>query len=70
MTAADWLPVVVTAAIQIIAIAYVYGRLSQRVEDHHRRTDALEAWKHEDAEPMLNDHETRIALVESKSHRP
>lgn len=69
MNAETWLPVIVTAAIQIIVAAYVYGKLSQQVVDADRRMNSLEKWQRDDVEPVLSDHAERIAIVETKIQR-
>jgi len=56
----EWLIFFATLGIQIIACAYVYGKLSRSVDSHDKSIDGL--WS------RVNDHGERISHLEGR-HR-
>lgn len=54
--------VITTGVIQAAAVAFVYGKLTQKVSDHYRRLGELE--KDQDRQwEKINSHGERIAAV-------
>lgn len=63
-----WVPVVVSALVQLLLGAYVYGKLSNQVDNSSEdikelKTDGDTQWK------AINKHGERISTLEGKSHR-
>jgi len=58
-----WLPVIVSAVINLVIGIYVYGRLTERVSGHAREILELKG-KDEAQDRILSDHGERIARLE------
>jgi FlaG/FlaF family flagellin (archaellin) len=60
-----WAPVAITAILNLVLAAFVYGRLTQSVSAQEQRVGALESdsgqiWK------KLSDHGERLTAVETQ----
>jgi len=60
---APWVAVVITVAIQIAAISYSYGSLSQRQQDFDHRLQVIETNDREQAR-QLGESASRLARIE------
>lgn len=63
-----WIPVAVSALVQLLLGAYVYGKLSNQVENHSEdikelKTDGDTQWT------AINKHGERIATIEGAAKR-
>lgn len=61
---APWVAVVLTVTIQIAALSYSYGALSQRQNDFEHRLSVVETNDREQAK-QLGDAASRLARIES-----
>lgn len=54
-----WAALIFTIVVQVIAVAFLSGRFSARIE-------SLEKWRDDDVKPELEDHGRRITALEVK----
>lgn len=64
----QWVSVAVSALVQLVVAAYVYGQLSNQVKNSSEdikelKTDGDTQWK------AINKHGERISTLEGKAHR-
>lgn len=57
----DWLIFAATLAVQLVIGAFVYGKLTNRVESHDDSIERM--W------PRIDDHERRISRMEGPERR-